>query len=283
MPPILIGTSGFSYSKGNDVFYPKGMKASQRLQYYAERFKTVEINMTFYRPVAEKTLLAWLEAVPGDFMFTMKAGKNITHYNRLRHCRSDLRDMWRQFSPLGKQLSCVLFQLPPSLKPDLRLLGNFLDEAREMQKKQGIDCRIAVEFRSRRWYERETFQLLDSFGVAPVLHDMPYKGGFWPIDENGEMILKSGHLLMLPEDWIASVSEHFFYLRFHGTVDKKPWHEYGGENLEPWATIAGRCLLHEKPVYAYFNNVAHGFANKDARLLAHFLRQDGYEVDLPHN
>ena len=34
------------------------------LRYYAERFRTVEINNTFYRLPARETLLRWAEEVP---------------------------------------------------------------------------------------------------------------------------------------------------------------------------------------------------------------------------
>jgi len=47
-----IGTSSWSYpvsgeGSWNGVFYPPGKV--DELQYYAERFNTVEVNSTFYR------------------------------------------------------------------------------------------------------------------------------------------------------------------------------------------------------------------------------------------
>jgi uncharacterized protein YecE (DUF72 family) len=279
--PVHIGTSGFSYADWKGEFYPEGTKPADRLAYFVTQFKTVEINMTFYRPVSEKILLNWKSVVPKDFAFTMKAGKIITHIRRLCRCKSDLCDMWQQFAPLGKNLACVLFQLPPSLKPDLGLLEDFLDTARSTQSKQGIQCPLAVEFRGRRWYEPQTFKILEEYGATAVLHDMPYKGGFWPIEEHDEMILKSGHLLMLPEDWIADTSAHFFYFRFHGTVNKRAWQEYGAENLEPWARIAGRCLLHQKPFFAYFNNDAHAASVRDAKTFRMLLEREGYLDEHP--
>lgn len=235
--------------------------------------------MTFYRPVSEKTVLAWKAVVPDDFAFTMKAGKIITHILRLKNCKTELRDMWRQFAPLEQNLACVLFQLPPSLKPDLGLLEKFLETARKTQVKEGIDCPLAVECRARRWYEPKLFTLLDDYGATAVLHDMPYKGGFWPIDEGGETIIKSGHLLMVPEDWIAQTSAHFFYFRFHGTVNKHAWQEYGAENLEPWVKIAGRALQYGKPFFAYFNNDGTAASVRDAQTFAEMLEYEGYLAD----
>jgi uncharacterized protein YecE (DUF72 family) len=268
----LIGTSGYSYRDWqDDAFYPKGMKPPERLAFFATKFNTVEINMTFYRPVSEETLVRWVAAVPKDFSFTMKAGKVITHYKRLKRCDADVRDMWRQFSPLGKLLKCVLFQLPPSMKLDPPTLEKFLDLVVKERDKQGIDCLIAVEFRNRSWYEPEIFRMLEDRGMTAVLHDMPYKGGFWPIYENGEWLLKSGHLIMHPDDWIFRTSEHFFYLRFHGTVQKRAWQEYGAAELEPWGELARRCLVKEKPFFAYFNNDGHAAAVRDAAIFRSLL------------
>jgi uncharacterized protein YecE (DUF72 family) len=96
-------------------------------------------------------------------------------------------------------------------------------------------------------------------------------------------VLKSGHLLMLPEDWIADTDKHFFYLRFHGTVNKKAWQMYGADNLEPWVKIAHRCLMHGKPMFVYFNNDGGGAAPVDAGIFGDMLMQEGYSDLFPTN
>lgn len=266
----LIGTSGYSYAHWkNDAFYPKGMKPREHLAFFASRFDTVEINMTFYRPVAASTLERWLTQVPEDFAFTMKASKVITHYRRLKNCLDEIRSMWTQFSPLGNRMKCVLFQLPPSMKLDAPTLERFLD-AVEDERPKGIDALIAVEFRNRSWYEPEIFSMVEDRGMTVVLHDMPYKGGFWPVDESGELLLKSGHLMLHPDDWIAKTSKHFFYLRFHGTVRKRAWQEYGRGHLEPWAKIAKR-MNPKKPMFVYFNNDGAAAAIRDAEVFRELM------------
>ena len=49
---ILVGTSGWSYPKGdgtwNGYFYPPG--TVDQLEYYCRFFEPVEINSSFYRP-----------------------------------------------------------------------------------------------------------------------------------------------------------------------------------------------------------------------------------------
>jgi uncharacterized protein YecE (DUF72 family) len=271
----LIGTSGYSYREWkDDAFYPKGMKPAEQLAFFASKFDTVEINMTFYRPVAASTIERWVAVTPEDFAFTMKASKVITHFRRLKNVDGEIRSMWEQFGPLGKKLRCVLFQLPPSMKLDPPTLEKFLDKVEKERTKRGIESLVAVEFRNRSWYEPAVFTILEDRGMTAVLHDMPYKGGFWPIWQDDEWLLKSGHLIMHPDDWIFRTKEHFFYLRFHGTVQKKAWQEYGAAALEPWGDIARRCLEKNKPLFAYFNNDGHAAAVRDAAIFRELLGED---------
>jgi len=271
-PRIRIGTAGFSYAHWKNEFYPKDVKPAERLAYYAKTFDTVEINVSFYRSVKEETLKNWLAQVPLDFRFFMRSSRRITHYRKLRGCRWILRDQWEQFAPLGPQLGGVLFQLAPSIKPDHGLLEDFLGEARDTRDKAGLEAPLIVEFRGRRWYDDETFRILRDAGAVAVLHDMPYRGGFWPIiAEDEELLLKSGHLLMLPEDWFASTLHSFIYLRLHGTVRAKAWSEYDIEQLELWERVLRRPLEQGKTLYAFFNNDAHAAAVRNAQQLAEIL------------
>jgi len=43
-PPILLGTSFFTASGWDGVFYPKGMRSADYLIFYAEHFHTVEAS-----------------------------------------------------------------------------------------------------------------------------------------------------------------------------------------------------------------------------------------------
>src|SRR6187402_3704663 len=46
---VHIGTSGWSYDHWVDILYPKSASSLERLDAYARRFQTVEVNNTFYR------------------------------------------------------------------------------------------------------------------------------------------------------------------------------------------------------------------------------------------
>jgi hypothetical protein len=70
-PPIHLGTSSFTASGWQGSFYPKSMKRSDYLSFYAERFDTVEVDSTFYACPSARTVSNWaLKTPPGGFVQT---------------------------------------------------------------------------------------------------------------------------------------------------------------------------------------------------------------------
>ncbi len=67
-----VGTSGWSYPSWRPGFYPAGLDPAQFLSFYAERFRTVELNTTGYRLPAEEHFVRWAEQVPDGFVFAPK-------------------------------------------------------------------------------------------------------------------------------------------------------------------------------------------------------------------
>src|SRR3954453_8222571 len=76
---IHIGTSGYSYEDWKGHFYPENIKDNEMLSFYSQDFKTTEINYTYYRMPAARTLAAMASKVPDNFVFTVKASKELTH------------------------------------------------------------------------------------------------------------------------------------------------------------------------------------------------------------
>ncbi len=73
-----IGCSGFSYKDWKEVFYPKGIPQRKWFEYYGEHFKTLELNVTFYRFPQVSMLKSWYERSPPDFSFFCKSA---THHH----------------------------------------------------------------------------------------------------------------------------------------------------------------------------------------------------------
>src|SRR5260370_17254938 len=85
---LWIGTSGFQYNEWKGNFYPEDLPTAKMLSFYAEQFATTEINYTFHRIPAQKTIENWKAQTPERFRFALKAPQKITHSPKLRH-RSD--------------------------------------------------------------------------------------------------------------------------------------------------------------------------------------------------
>jgi uncharacterized protein YecE (DUF72 family) len=162
---LFTGTSGYAYKEWKGSFYPEDLKNAQMLPYYAEHFKACEINNSFYRMPAEKTLLQWVEQVPKDFRFVLKASQQITHFKRLKpESREPLEFFAKQARLLGDQLGPILFQLPPNLKADLARLQEFLGYIPD-------DMRAAFEFRHASWFDDAVFAALRAKGAALCIAD----------------------------------------------------------------------------------------------------------------
>jgi uncharacterized protein YecE (DUF72 family) len=52
---IHIGTSGWNYKHWKGSFYPQELQQSKWLDFYMQKFQTVEINNSFYQLPTEKT------------------------------------------------------------------------------------------------------------------------------------------------------------------------------------------------------------------------------------
>lgn len=69
---VFVGTSGWSYPSWKPGFYPANLKPSEFLGFYAEQFRTVELNTTGYRLPAEEQFERWAAQVPDGFRFAVK-------------------------------------------------------------------------------------------------------------------------------------------------------------------------------------------------------------------
>lgn len=150
---LYVGTSGYSYKEWKGPFYPKDLSEKQMLRYYGERFRSVEINNTFYRMPRAEVLETWAGDVPANFKFVIKASQRITHFQRLKDCRDSVDYLLDVIGVLKERLGPVLFQLPPNLSKDAARLRDFLALLPP-------ERRLAFEFRHQSWFDDEVFDIL---------------------------------------------------------------------------------------------------------------------------
>lgn len=245
MANFFIGTSGYSYPHwGDGVFYPEGLSQQKWLEYYTQKFNTVELNVTFYRLPRESMFKGWYERTPGDFSFVVKGSRFITHIKRLKECEEPLKLFLDRVKFLKEKLSCILWQLPPKFKADEERLISFI-KLLKVQKKY----RQVFEFRNKSWYKDSIFEILKEHNMALCIADWPEFSRQGPV--------------------VAD----FVYLRRHGVGA----HLYGGcytsRHLKRDAKMLNPWLEEGRDVYIYFNNDAHGYAPENALFLKKLLKK----------
>jgi uncharacterized protein YecE (DUF72 family) len=244
-PNIRIGCSGWQYVHWRGLFYPAELPTSRWLEYYAERFDTVEINNTFYRLPEAPTFAAWAGRAPRGFLYAVKASRYLTHMKKLKDPREPIARFFTRARRLGATLGPVLYQLPPRWPVNVERLRAFVKRL----PKQRLH---AIEFREPSWYSDEVFAILNEHQIALCLHDMAGSA--------------SGKISVGP----------FVYARFHGA--QKYSGRYSDDVLEGWADWLRAQRRSGRPVYAYFNNDVGGHAPVDAARLRTLLRVQSPEA-----
>jgi uncharacterized protein YecE (DUF72 family) len=161
---LRVGTSGYAYPAWKGTFYPPRIPAGEMLAHYARQLPTVEINHTFYRMPAERTLAEWASAVPPEFRFGLKLNQKLTHVQRLRDPEELLERFLSVAGPLARtdHLGPILVQLPPQFRADVERLERFLALVPPL-------FRFALEVRHPSWLAEETYAVLRQHRVALCL------------------------------------------------------------------------------------------------------------------
>jgi uncharacterized protein YecE (DUF72 family) len=247
-----VGCSGWSYAHWRGTVYDEALPSKDWFSDYARRFRTVEVNNTFYRLPAPATFEKWRHQAPEGFVYALKLNQYGTHRRRLREPQTWLPNYVERAVLLGPALGPNLAQLPPRWKRDTGRLGEFLAAATSgavtTSGAAGQKLRWAVEFRDPSWLHEDTYSLLRHYGAALCVHD-----------------LLPDHPWLLTADWA--------YCRFHGpgALSRKYEGEYGPERLAKPARALGDWLGQGRDVYAYFNNDQGGAAVRDATWLSERL------------
>ena len=177
MAEIRIGTCSWADEALSKHWYPPGVKAGERLPYYAEHFDTVEVDSTYYRLPDESMVERWAARTPDEFVMHVKAfGLMTRHPVKLESLPPDLRGeaptdergrverpsrefrakVFRRFldalDPLRSvgKLRGILFQFPSYVV----YKDHSLDYLRWAREQLGDD-EMLVEFRHGSWLDDE--------------------------------------------------------------------------------------------------------------------------------
>ncbi len=238
MSRLYVGLSGFSYKpwQGEDRFYPPVLKASQYFDYYASRFRSVEMDGTWYKMPSEKGVADWVDQAPAHFLYTFKAHRKVSHMARLKVEGIDpLAFMIKRLQPAidAGVVGCVYIQLPPNLKRTDDRLEQFLPLL-------PVGPRYGIEFRHESWDTDEVAEVMRARDVAFVASDTDDRRG------------------------VRRDTGSFLYTRMRRE-------SYSDAELDSWAEWFRSGLDQNKDVFVFFKHEDDGAPWLDAdRLLARF-------------
>ena len=231
---LFVGVSGFSYPGWKGKFYPKDLKSEDFLGYYSQKLNSVEINSSFYAPPTTAMAKSWVAKTPNDFRFSIKSPRQITHILKIGNGSTEsAHRLDATLELLGRKRGPILFQLPPFLRQDPRLLEAFLQGTSKLAKK-------VFEFRHESWFAESTYALLDKYQtgfcvadtedmkpVLKVVGDIAY----FRLRKDAYDVRSIDGWAAQIRDWTKSAKETYVYLR----------HDETGENavsaLRLWASL----------------------------------------------
>lgn len=165
MSTLYIGTAGWGISSAASSNFPS---EGSHLERYGRVLNCAEINTSFYRPHQPATYARWADSVPGDFRFSVKLPRTITHELRLKQYTAELERFASEAGELKEKLGCVLVQLPPSLRFDASVADSFFHDLRGCF--QGM---LAFEARHASWFGEAATALLRDHHITRVRADPP--------------------------------------------------------------------------------------------------------------
>jgi uncharacterized protein YecE (DUF72 family) len=228
-----IGCSGFHYKDWKGSFYPEDLPQRKWFDYYCEHFKTLELNVTFYRFPQLSFLQNWYAKSPADFRFAVKAPRAITHYKKFVEAADLISSFYDTINNgLQEKLGPVLFQLPPSYNYTEERLAKIISSLNPTFKN-------VVELRHASWWNADVYQNF-------AKHNISFCGMSHP---------------NLPDDVIKNTP--VVYYRFHGVPNlyRSP---YSMEFLQK-VIDAVQHDMNIKEAWFYFNNDFDAVGVKNAK------------------
>jgi uncharacterized protein YecE (DUF72 family) len=271
MPEFRIGISGWTYAPWRGTFYPNGLAQKRELAYASRELNSIEINGSFYSLQRPESYRSWYEATPEGFVFSVKAGRFITHMKKLRGVETALANFFASgVLALGEKLGPFLWQLPPSLGFDSQRLDEFFAQLPR-------DTRSAVRLAKRHDDRMKGRVWLETDEARPLRHAMEVRHASFRTPEFVKMLRKHDVALVVADTagkwpYMEDVTSDFVYVRLHGEEQiyvsgydegaLRTWEEkiraWGAGGDAPGAKLAGgtaaKLRKAGRDVYAYFDN-----------------------------
>ena len=289
---ILIGTASWSDPGFVEKWYPKGMRAADRLGWYAQHFEMVEVNSTFYSVPDFRMVERWCAITPSNFTFDVKLHQLFSFHSTpvkllppdlQRRAVTDTRGKLK-VAPAFKEALMKIFLRSMSILRDTGKLGVLLlqlspafsprqHEFSELEPLIDLlrDYRLAIEFRNRNWAVGE--QLRSTIDFLRKHHTI-----FVNVDAPA-----AEHFTIMPTDLDEITNLRVAYLRLHGrnpnaylkgkTVAARFDYDYSDQEIGDVADRTRKLAKEAREVHVVFNNNNLDYAPRAALRLRAALRQ----------
>jgi uncharacterized protein YecE (DUF72 family) len=289
---ILVGTASWSDPAFVEHWYPKKMRASDRLGWYAQQFEMVEVNSTFYSVPEPRLVERWCRNTPDRFTFDVKLHQVLSrHSTPAKYLLPNLRrrveldekakirltpdleeavvDSFRPslsiFRDAGK-LGALLLQLSPAFSPRKHRLAD-LDSLVDLLR----DYSLAIELRNRNWMVGDQSEsTIDFFRMRNI--------SFVNVDAPA-----SDHFTIMPSDRNEITNPRLAYLRLHGrnahayitgrSVAARFNYDYSDGEIDEVAQRSRQLACEADEVHVVFNNNNLDYAPRAAIWLRKALGQ----------
>ncbi|MEY2539346.1 MAG: hypothetical protein QOG67_3086 [Verrucomicrobiota bacterium] len=289
---ILVGTASWADPGFVEHWYPKGMRAGDRLAWYAHHFEMVEVNSTFYAVPDQRMVERWCAQTPDAFIFDVKLHQLLSRHSTpakllppelQRAAQTDEKGRVKLSPEIEEavtdrflrsvnvlrsngKLGALLLQLSPSFSPN----KNRLEELDQLLKATN-DYQLAIEFRNRNWVSDD--QLAATVGFL-TKHSVIFVNVDAPLTE---------HFTIMPSGINEVTNHNVSYLRLHGrdpnaylrgkTVATRFHYDYSGPEIEEVAERSRALARSAREVHVVFNNNALDYAPRAAARLRTALGQ----------
>lgn len=281
---VRIGISGWRYAPWRGRFYPRDLRQKDELAFAARQFSSIEINGTFYSLQRPDSFAAWRDAVPDDFIFSVKGPRFITHMKKLLAVEAPLANFFASgLLALGPKLGPLLWQLPPSFRFDPARLAQFFALLPR-------DTKEAAALARKHDNKLKHRALLKANGLRPIRHALEIRHDSFRDPAFIALLRKHDIALVVADtvDWplLMDATADFVYVRLHGSKQLYA-SGYGAAAIKTWAArirawrsggeaegehAGPPARRRKRDVYVYFDNDAKVRAPFDARALIAVLK-----------
>jgi len=185
MGEILYGTSSWSEKSWVGPFYPKGTAPGAFLTHYAQHFRAVEADNTYYAIPSRTLVKGWADKTPAGFVLAAKFPRSIVHGGKEarpdadavlvpERVGADTERFLEVMGILGAKCGPLVLQFPYFNREAFAGPAPFLERLDRYLGTLPKDFRYGVEIRNRAWLKPPLLEVLRRHRTALVLVELNY-------------------------------------------------------------------------------------------------------------